>query len=208
VRPPPETLELAALPAGLRPATRAAPRPVGDRSFDALLAGARAGAEEAWTEIYQAFSPAVLGYLRGVGAAEAEDLTGEVFLQVVRDLHRFEGGRRAFKAWVLTIAHHRFIDNRRRERRRPVELRPTPGEQGQAAPDAEVEALARLGAGRVRELIAMLSPDQRAVLLLRIVGDLTVEQIARAVDKRPGAVKALQRRGLARLARALDEEAA
>jgi DNA-directed RNA polymerase specialized sigma24 family protein len=68
--------------------------------------------------------------------------------------------------------------------------------------------LERLGADRVRELIAMLSPDQRAVLLLRIVGDLSIEQVARVVAKRPGAVKALQRRGLATLARALGEERA
>jgi RNA polymerase sigma factor (sigma-70 family) len=182
------------------------PRPAGNRSFEALLAGARAGTQEAWAEIYRAFSPAVLGYLRGFGAAEAEDLTGEVFLQVVRDLHRFDGDRSAFKAWVLTIAHHRFIDDRRRAGRRPVELRAEPGEQRDAAPDAEVEALERLGAGRVRELIAILSPDQRAVLLLRIVGDLSIEQIARVVGKRPGAVKALQRRGLATLASALGEE--
>jgi RNA polymerase sigma factor (sigma-70 family) len=181
---------------------------VADRPFDALLEDARGGAEEAWTEIYRAFSPAVLGYLRGLGAAEAEDLTGEVFLQVVRDLHRFAGDRSAFKAWVLTIAHHRFIDHRRRVGRRPVELLPSPGDQGRTAPDAEAEALDRLGAARVRELIEMLSPDQRAVLLLRIVGDLTVDQIARVVGKRRGAVKALQRRGLARLARAVGEEGA
>jgi RNA polymerase sigma factor (sigma-70 family) len=208
VRPPPETLEIAALPAGVRRAPRPAPRRVGDRSFEAVLAAARAGAEEAWTEIYRMFSPAVLGYLRGVGAAEAEDLTGEVFLQIVRDLRRFDGDDRAFKAWALTIAHHRFLDDRRRARRRPVELRPVPGEHEQAAPDAEVEALARLGSRRVRELIAMLSPDQRAVLLLRIVGDLSVEQVAKVVGKRPGAVKALQHRGLAALARALREERA
>ena len=47
-----------------------------------------------------------------------------------------------------------------------------------------------------------LPPDQRAVLLLRILGDMTIEEIARAVGKRPGAVKALQRRGLKRVGRA------
>ena len=45
-------------------------------------------------------------------------------------------------------------------------------------------------------------PDQRSVLLLRILGDMTVEEVARAVGKRPGAVKALQRRGLKRVSRA------
>jgi RNA polymerase sigma factor (sigma-70 family) len=194
VRPPAQTIQL--LP------------PIAERPFDELLAGARDGAERAWTEIYRAFSPPVLGYLRGLGAAEAEDLTGEVFLQVVRDLHRFEGDRAAFKAWVLTIAHHRFIDHTRRTRRRPLVLLPAPGDDGRVAPDAEIEAFARLGAGRVRELFALLSPDQRAVLLLRIVGDLTVEEVGRVVGKRPGAVKALQRRGLATLARRLNEEAA
>jgi RNA polymerase sigma factor (sigma-70 family) len=177
-------------------------------SFDSLMTAARSGAERAWTELYRAFSPTVLGYLRGQGAPEAEDLTGEVFLHIVRDLHRFEGDRAAFQAWVLTIAHHRLIDQRRRARRRPVELVAVPEEPRRAAPDAEAEALALLGSGRVHELMTALSPDQRAVLLLRIVGDLTVEEIGRAVGKRPGAVKALQRRGLAALARMLAKEPA
>lgn len=54
----------------------------------------------------------------------------------------------------------------------------------------------------VRAAIDELPPDQRSVVLLRIIGDLTIEEIARAVGKRPGAVKALQRRGLRRLERA------
>jgi RNA polymerase sigma factor (sigma-70 family) len=187
---------------------RAAPRSAADASFAAVLSAARGGAEHAWSDIYRGYSPAVLGYLRGLGSAEPEDLTGEVFLQVVRDLHRFDGDRAAFKAWVLTIAHHRFLDDRRRSRRRPVELVPGAPEHDRCAPTAEAEALAALGAGRVQELLAALSHDQRAVLLLRVVGDLTVEQTARVVGKRQGAVKALQRRGLAALGRMLGEEAA
>jgi RNA polymerase sigma factor (sigma-70 family) len=199
--------------AGVRGSARtgaraATPSAGADESFASLLTGARAGADEAWTQIYRAFSPAVLGYLRGLGAVEAEDLTGEVFLQVVRDLRRFEGDRAAFKAWILAIAHHRFIDSRRRARRRPVELLTASHEPRDAVGDAGDEALASLGDGRVRGLLAALSPDQRAVLLMRIVGDLTVEEIGRALGKRPGAVKALQRRGLAALGRRLAEEEA
>jgi RNA polymerase sigma-70 factor (ECF subfamily) len=55
----------------------------------------------------------------------------------------------------------------------------------------------------VHELCAGLSDDQREVLILRIVGDLTVEQIAAIVDKSVGAVKALQRRALDALRRKL-----
>lgn len=58
----------------------------------------------------------------------------------------------------------------------------------------------------VTGLLARLAPDQRDVLLLRIVADLTIEQIAQLLGKRPGAVKALQRRGLAAVKRALDQQ--
>jgi len=58
----------------------------------------------------------------------------------------------------------------------------------------------------VRRLVGRLSPDQQSVLLLRIVGDLTVEEVARVVGKRRGAVKALQRRGLVALERELSNE--
>jgi RNA polymerase sigma-70 factor (ECF subfamily) len=58
----------------------------------------------------------------------------------------------------------------------------------------------------VHELLAELTPDQRDVLLLRVVADLTVEQVAEVVGKPAGAVKALQRRGLAALRRLVEAE--
>jgi RNA polymerase sigma-70 factor (ECF subfamily) len=51
----------------------------------------------------------------------------------------------------------------------------------------------------VLRIMQELSPDQRDVLLLRMLADLTIEEVARILDKRVGAVKALQRRGLANL---------
>ena len=52
-------------------------------------------------------------------------------------------------------------------------------------------------------MLGTLSEDQREVLLLRVVGDLSIEEVAKAIGKRPGAVKALQRRGLAAIRREL-----
>jgi RNA polymerase sigma factor (sigma-70 family) len=190
------------------------PRGVGTRvpsavvqGFDSVLEAARGGADWAWDSIYTGLSPKVLGYLRGLGATEPDDLTGEVFVQVVRDLHRFHGDERAFTAWVLTVAHHRFLDHCRRGSRRPVDPVAEVPEPGTALGDAEEDALRELAGQRVQELLGGLPRDQRAVLLLRVVGGLTVEQVATAIGKRPGAVKALQRRGLAAVERRLASEA-
>ena len=76
--------------------------------------------------------------------------------------------------------------------------------EAEAPSSTESDVLARLGPERVRSLLGELSPDQRDVLLLRIVADLTVEQVAEALGKAPGAVKQLQRQGLGALRRRLD----
>ncbi len=180
--------------------------PIG-ASFDAVLGAARAGAEWAWAMLYEDLAPSVLGYLRTRGAAEPEDLTGEVFLQVVRDLHRFQGDERRFRAWVLTIAHHRLLDDRRARARRPVEpLDPATGDLPDPGGDPVDRVLSTVEAARARRLIARLSPDQQDVLLLRTLGGMTVPEVARAIGKRPGAVKQLQRRAIAALRRELARE--
>jgi RNA polymerase sigma factor (sigma-70 family) len=174
--------------------------------FNALLEAARGGSEAAWAEIFRDLSPAVLGYLRSNRAPDPEDCVGEVFLQVARDVGRFEGDQRSFRAWVFTIAHHRMIDARRHASRRPVELVPETPEPRGVADDAAEEALARIGADEVNRVLGTLTPDQREVLLLRVVGDLTIDEVAGAMGKRPGAVKALQRRGLAAVRRELGRK--
>jgi RNA polymerase sigma factor (sigma-70 family) len=177
---------------------------LGEDAFDDVLCSARAGAEWAWTRIYDDLAPKIVGYLRAQGAGDPEDVAGEVFLQVVRGLPDFSGGRREFGAWTFTIAHRRLIDDLRRRRRRPIEPAPADVVERAAGAGGDVydDAEARMVDASVRAAIDELPPDQRSVVLLRIIGDLTIEEIARAVGKRPGAVKALQRRGLRRLERA------
>jgi len=169
------------------------------------LDAARAGAPWAFARLYRDLSPAVAGYLRIQRAAEPEDLTSEVFLGVFSGLDSFEGSEPQFRSWVFTIAHRRLLDERRRAGRRPAQtwldhdLAPTGG-------DVEREAMAALEERWVIDLCARLSADQRTVLLLRIVADLTAEEVARVMGKSVGAVKALQRRGLASLRRTLARE--
>jgi RNA polymerase sigma-70 factor (ECF subfamily) len=172
--------------------------------FDDVLASARAGDEGAWTRIYDELAPKIIGYLRAQGAADPEDLAGEVFLHVFRGLPEFSGGRAEFRAWTFTIAHRRRVDDLRRRRRRPVEVAPTDvvTRAAGAGGDVHDDADARIAYAWVRAQIDELPPDQRSVVLLRIIGDLTIDEIARTLGKRRGAVKALQRRGLRRLERA------
>ena len=142
-------------------------------------------------------------YLRGQGVADPDGLANDVFLRVFTNLGTFAGSEESFRSWVFAIAHNRLVDDRRQAARRPqIGDRPLP-EQAWAG-STEVEALTRLGTERVERLLEELTPDQRDVLLLRIVADLTVEQVAQALDKPPGAVKQLQRRGLVALRRRLD----
>ena len=169
-------------------------------AFDSVLSAARAGADWAWERIYADLAGPVIGYLRVHGAGDPEDVAGEVFLQVVRDLERFSGDERDFRAWVFTIVHRRLLDDRRRRTRRPTVA--LPESHDVEGGDVGDDAMERLDRARVLELLGDLPPDQRSVLLLRILGDMTVEEVARAVGKRPGAVKALQRRGLKRVQRA------
>jgi RNA polymerase sigma factor (sigma-70 family) len=178
-----------------------------EQRFDSVLSAARTGAEWAWAELYREHAPAVRGYLRARRAPDADDLLGEVFLQLARDLPGFEGDAGAFRAWVFTVAHHRLLDDIRKRRRRPqVEGVRVLEELDVGVGDAEADALTVLREQELAKLIARLSPDQQTVVLLRVIADLTVEQVASVIGKRPGAVKALQRRGLAALEREISTE--
>jgi RNA polymerase sigma factor (sigma-70 family) len=179
---------------------------VGDR-FESVLEAARSGDGAAWTLLYRDLAPAVLGYLRMHGAPDAEDITSEVFVSMVRRLADFEGTEESkFRSWVFVIAHRRMLDERRRRARHPEDSAPQELLDRYAG-DVENEALQALAITNVRSYFADLSPDQRDVLLLRIVADLSIEDVAKIVGRSTTAVKALQRRGLARLKRLLAEEA-
>lgn len=181
---------------------RPAPPPLGE-SFPAVLAAARQGAEWAWDRLYRALAPGVLGYVRARGAPDPEDLLGEIFLQVVRDLRRFDGDGAAFRAWVFTIAHHRLLDDVRARGRRPAT--PVGAPPDRVGGDVQDEALRSLTDRSVVELLGTVTDDQQAVLLLRIIGGLTIAEVAAALGKPEGAVKALQRRAVKQLEKRISQ---
>lgn len=175
--------------------------------FDAVLAGAKADEPWAYERLWTAYAPPVAAYLRLQGADDADGLTSETFLAAFRKLGTFAGAEAQLQAWLFTIAHRKLLDGARRARVRP-QWGEDDGRLGErSGGDAEDDALRHLGEERVRDLCGRLLPAQRDVLLLRVLADLTVEAVAEVLGKTPGAVKALQRRGLAQLRTILEHEA-
>jgi RNA polymerase sigma factor (sigma-70 family) len=148
--------------------------------------------------VYRSHARAVLGYLRGQGVEDPDDLLGEVFLHVARALPRFRGDEEHLRRWVFTIARNRVIDDRRRRARRPST--PTDHVPDRAAPDEDGLVDPELVAG-----LAQLTSEQREVVLLRFVADLPLEDVARITKRTEGAVKSMQHRALAQLARILAD---
>jgi RNA polymerase sigma factor (sigma-70 family) len=177
-------------------------------AFDSVLVAAQAGGGWARARLYESVAPAVAGYVRAQGVPDPADVTSEVFVAVLTRLGSFRGGEEQFRSWVFTIAYRRVADEWRSRARDKADVvgPPSPGPPV-AAPSAEDVALGRLGERRVTELLASLTPDQRHVVALRVIVDLSLEQVAELLGKPVGAVKALQHRALASLRRSVAGEA-
>jgi RNA polymerase sigma-70 factor, ECF subfamily len=172
------------------------------------LVAARRRDPQAVTRIYQAFAPSLLRFfVAAVGDRHAaEDLTGTVFAAAIEDLPGFRGEITKLGGWLFRIARHDLYDYRRRvARARTESLDDVLDEAALAedAPDPQDLAVDRLEGSRVMAALHQLSQDQREVLLLRLAAGLTAPEVAATLGKTTGAVKALQHRGLASLARVL-----
>lgn len=160
---------------------------------------AAAGDGAALRRLYDALSPRIVGYLRVRGAEDPEGLTNDVFLAVFVRLDKLTGGWQGFRALAFTVAHSRMVDDRRRQDRQPR------CEEYDAARDRRVEtsaeqlALAELEDGDVTGLLALLPDDQRSVVTLRVLGELSVSQTAEVLATSEARVKKLQQRAVVAL---------
>jgi RNA polymerase sigma factor (sigma-70 family) len=161
---------------------------------------------EGLESLYRELAPAVLGYLRGSGAAEPEDLLGDVFVAVIRGLPNCGGDPAAIRRWVFTVAHHRLVDERRKlmTRARDVTF---DVQHEPCSDDCYDEVINRISASPAVRALETLTADQRSVVLLRDVADLSVADTAHVLGKKPGAVKTTHRRALAALSSRVTGEA-
>jgi RNA polymerase sigma-70 factor, ECF subfamily len=156
-----------------------------------------------WRPMYRA------AYLIVQDAASAEDVAQEAFLAAIRALDRFDL-RRPLGPWLHRIVVNRAIDTvRARELRREVGGEALEG----LGPDAEHDFPGRASASpggpltdQLTAAVGALPLEQRAVIVMRYLLDYTPGEIARALDLPRGTVNSRLRRGLDRLAAALEEE--
>lgn len=168
------------------------------------LRGSKAGDEAAIATLFQALHPQLLRYVRHQAPDVHEDLAAETWLAAARLLPAFEGSAADFRALLFSIARRRVVDHYRARARRPVTVRLDGVPQPEAADPAETVVAALSSEESVDALLRGLPPDQAEVLLMRVVGDLSAEQVATATQRTPGAVRVLQHRALRRLARAYE----
>ncbi len=134
-------------------------------------------------------------YLVVHDAAAAEDIAQEAFLAAVRTLDRFDR-RRPFGPWLHRIVVNRAIDwARSRQLRHEAELVEEVVAAGPAPEAGDPEGVAAA--------LAALSPDQRAVIVLRYLLEYTPGEIAKLLDVPRGTVNSRLRRGLDRMREAL-----
>ena len=176
-----------------------------------LVELARAGDREAYGELYRLYRPTVLAFLLrrlgGPARRDAEDITNATFTRGLASIERFEFVGRDVGAWFITIARNLLADHfKGAYYRLSVVVDDIPEIPVPRRPLSDLDDPHR--AGVLRELrtdieaaLAGLTPDQERVIRLRYLDELSIDEIASAMDLTVGAVKALQYRATGRLRR-------
>jgi RNA polymerase sigma-70 factor (ECF subfamily) len=174
-----------------------------DESESALIARAKAGDPDAISGLYERYAPQIRRYIasRLGDPTQAEDICGDVFVNVLESLDRYEDRGWPFSAWLYRIAYARTVDVLRQARRRPS-LPLDEALLGALDPPDEA-VMARLSYHEISGIMEELTSDQRLVLRLRFGEDRSLAEIAQSLGRSVGSVKALQHRGLTRLAQVL-----
>lgn len=180
------------------------------REAAALVRQAQQGDREAVAALYRLHASAIYRYMirRVPTAADAEDLTAEVFVRMVESLPAYEITRAPFEAWLYRIAAFRVADYYRRRRRVQQEVlddtledvlvdeQPLPEEQFL---DGQQIAL-------LRDALHQLPDEHQTILILRFVERKTHEEVAALLNKSVPAIRNAQFRALSRLTELLGQQ--
>jgi len=171
-----------------------------------LVRKAKSGDSDAFARIYDAYVERVYRYIyfRVTDDAAAEDLTSQVFLKAWESLDRYQIGSSPYIAWLYTIARNLVIDHYRTNKE-TVNLEDAVHLTADGpSPDDEVQGRFELQA--MRDALQFLTDEQQQVLILRFIAGLPTENVAEIMEKREGAIRALQMRALQTLSKYMQEK--
>ena len=170
-----------------------------------LVQRAKQRDEEAFNRIYESYFDKVYRYLAlKIGnRTEAEDLTQQVFLKVVRSINSFNWKGPPFSAWLFRIAHNQMVDYLRKEKKR---LSLPLNESIVSRDDPQQTAETNLAIEQMLEATKRLTEAQQEVISLRFSADLSTSEVARIMGRSEGAIKALQHSAIIALRKVLQVE--
>jgi RNA polymerase sigma-70 factor (ECF subfamily) len=167
--------------------------------FEGTLQAARSGQGWALGELFQNLYPRIVRYLRVLEPSDAENVATDAWLDISSGLERFEGDELGLRAWAFSIARKRMFDLRRRRTRLSAHAMGSLDDLARGV-DVKEGAMTELATRAALGRIATLPPDQAEVVLLRVLGGLPIEEVAKIIDKQPATVRVLQHRAVRLLA--------
>ena len=171
-------------------------------NFDQLLKKAKDGDDSAFGQIYKSFAPPLEKFLYLRSKSNYEELASDTWTGVVLKLKEFNGNEIQFRAWLYTIARNRMIDYFRKNNTVPFDPTIESFENLAGQNYAEDPTVADENLREINKFIrANLKTLEYEVVLLRVVSDLSVSEVAKIFKKPESAIRVIQHRALKKLSR-------
>lgn len=170
---------------------------------ECLVRQAQQGDVEAFARLYEAYFDRIYRYvvIRIRNEMEAEDITQQVFIKVLKSIPGYKCKGIPFSAWLYRIAHNQVIDFVRKKGKKVIV--PIDGLPIASADDPEYIVEERISVEQLKVATKKLTPAQQEVISLRFAAELSIAEVAKIMGKSEGAIKALQHSAVINLRRVL-----
>ena len=174
------------------------------RRRPSTLTAARVGDRKALATLWRTYHAPLLRYLRSRRVPSPDDVASQVWIDVATSIGRFEGSDDDFRRWLFTIAHRRSVDQIRKAVRASAPCSTFAVRAADHAAGADTDAEDHDALDRALALVATLPESQAEAVVLRVVNDMSIVDVASVMGISEANVRVLVHRGLTRLRRKLS----